>query len=345
MIERLCMVLMVLWMGTLSYAQTSDKVEDAAAFLKEMERKASDVGSGEAKWIRRDFSYAFEEDAVGEERRQEFMQMVRFLETNRVKFSTGILGYFRGARVVLERQDWKTWEDWHGQLAYFQSRPKERKACESYLSLSEKFQQGMLFSSSAATWLVRQGDLVLRSMRRASPLIECKGGTLVCLSKGDSARVRDVKGEFKVLEGRFYGREGRVEWERTTNEGDLSAELGAFEVRMKGSSFTTEEAGFRSTLFDLPLEGVLSLKVQGEDKLARRTYQDLIPHGRVRLDDVFPGVSYEGGLQVGGQSSRGRGRMASGPKSPSPTTTPCSFGVGPMRCCFPTTPWMRRTRA
>ena len=43
-----------------------------------MERKASDVGSGEAKWIRRDFSYAFEEDAVGEERRQEFIRMVRF---------------------------------------------------------------------------------------------------------------------------------------------------------------------------------------------------------------------------------------------------------------------------
>ncbi|MEC7693768.1 MAG: hypothetical protein VX446_05215, partial [Bacteroidota bacterium] len=195
MIERLCLVLTVLWMGTLSYAQTSDNVEDTPAFLKEMERKASDVGSGEAKWIRRDFSYAFEEDAVGEERRQEFIRMVRFLETNRMKFSTGILGYFRGARVVLARQDWKTWEDWHGQLAYFQSRPKERKACESYLSLSEQlFQEGMLFSSSAASWLVRQGDLVLRLDASGEPVIECKGGTLVCLSKGDSARVREVKG-------------------------------------------------------------------------------------------------------------------------------------------------------
>ena len=173
-----------------------------------------------------------------------------------MKFSTGILGYFRGARVVLERQDWKTWQDWHAHLAYFQSRPKERKACESYLSLSEQlFQEGMLFSSSAATWLVRQGDLVLRIDASGKPAIECKGGTLVCLSKGDSARVRDVKGQFNVLEGRFYGSEGRVEWERTTNEGDLSAELGAFEVRMKGSSFTTEEARLRSTLFDLPLKG------------------------------------------------------------------------------------------
>ena len=54
-----------------------------------------------------------------------------------------------------------------------------------------------------------------------------------------------------------------MEWERTTNEGELSAELGLFEVRVKGSSFTTEQARLRSTLFDLPLEGVLSFKVQG----------------------------------------------------------------------------------
>ena len=309
MIERLCLVLMALWLGTFSYAQTNDNVEDAAAFLKEMERKASEVGSGEAKWIRRDFSYAFEEYAVGEARRQEFIRMVRFLETNRIKFSTGILGYFRGARVVLQRQDWKNWEDWHAQLAYFVGHPKERKACESYLSLSEKlFQEGMLFSSSASTWHVRQGELDLSTDASGEPVVDCLGGTLVCLSKGDSARVRDVKGQFKLLEGRFYGSEGRVEWERTTNEGNLSAELGAFEVRMKGSSFTTEEARLRSTLFDLPLEGVLSLKVQGEDNLARRTYPRFESRtGRVQLDDVFPGVSYEGGLQVRGSKLAGTG--------------------------------------
>ena len=111
-----------------------------------------------------------------------------------MKFSTGILGYFRGARVVLERQDWKTWEDWHGQLAYFQSRPKERKACESYLSLSEKlFQEGMLYSSSAATWLVRQGDLVLRLDASGKPVWNAKG-TLVCSRRGQRSSARRDRG-------------------------------------------------------------------------------------------------------------------------------------------------------
>ena len=114
-----------------------------------MERKASDVGSGEAKWIRRDFSYAFEEDAVGEARRQEFIRMVRFLETNRIKFSTGILGYFRGARVVLQRQDWKTWEDWHAQLAHFEGHvPRKGKP----VNLTCRFQRS---SSKKACFFVQ----------------------------------------------------------------------------------------------------------------------------------------------------------------------------------------------
>lgn len=309
MIERLCLVLMVLWMGTHAYAQTSDNVEDAATFLKEMERKASEIESREAKWIRRDFRSVFEGEQVGEARTQEFMQMVRALEANRVKFSTGVLGYFHGAKVLLERQDWQAWADWHAQLAFFEKNPKERKACESFLALSQGlFQSGLIFESSAATWHVRQGDLTLGVDSEGAPVVDCRSGTLVCLSKGDSSRVFDVEGQYKPLEGRFYGRQGRVEWERTTNAESLSATLGSFEIRMKGSSFTTEEARLRSSMFDLPLEGVLGFKVQAEDKPARRTYPRFESRsGRVRLEDVFPGVSYEGGLQVRGSKLAGTG--------------------------------------
>ena len=49
-------------------AQSDDaSPENTSAFLKDMERKAS-VNSDDAKWVRRDFSYAFEDEAVGEDR-------------------------------------------------------------------------------------------------------------------------------------------------------------------------------------------------------------------------------------------------------------------------------------
>ena len=309
MMQRLCLALLLLAIVPWVKAQSTTEPESVPVFLKDMERKASEVESAEAKWVRRDFSYALEDEATGEARRQQLISTVRFLEGNRTKFSVAVLGYLRGAKVLLSRKDWGAWDAWHAQIDHFVQNPKKRKACESFLSLSEGFfTSGLLFQSTAATWHMRGGDLIMATNADGEPLVDCTGGTLVCLSKGDSVRVRDVSGQYRPLEERFYGTEGKVEWERTTNEGNLSADLGAFEVRMKGSSFTTDEARLRSTLFDLPLEGVLSLKVQGEDKIQRRTYPRFESRtGRVRLDDVFPGVSYEGGLQVRGSKLAGTG--------------------------------------
>jgi hypothetical protein len=290
-------------------AQSDDaSPENTSAFLKDMERKAS-VNSDDAKWVRRDFSYAFEDEAVGEDRRQQLIQVVRALEENRTKFSVAVLGYMRGARILLHRKDWKSWADWHKQIDYFLTHPKERKESEAFLELSEGlFSQGLLYQSTSATWYFRGGQMGLGADAQGAPVWDCSGGTLVCLSKGDSARVREVSGQHRPLEERFYGTSGKVEWERTTNDGELSAELGLFEVRVKGSSFTTEEARLRSTLFDLPLEGMLSFKVQGEDKIQQRTYPRFESRtGRVVLEDVFPGVSFEGGLQVRGSKLAGTG--------------------------------------
>ena len=105
-------------------------------------------------------------------------------------------GYLRGAKVLLSRKDWGAWDAWHAQIDHFVQNPKKRKACESFLSLSEGFfTSGLLFQSTAATWHMRGGDLVMATNADGEPLVDCTGGTLVCLSKGDSARVRDVKGQ------------------------------------------------------------------------------------------------------------------------------------------------------
>ena len=62
-------------------------------------------------------------------------------------------------------------------------------------------------------------------------LIECNDGMLVCLSKGDSTRVMNVSGTYNPLTGRFYGRNGALNWERTTNSETFDVEL----VRLKSA--------------------------------------------------------------------------------------------------------------
>ena len=70
-------------------AQSEGQVESTAAFLKDMERKASSISSDQAKWIRRDFSYAFEDESVTEAFRNKSF-VVRDLEAGIVWCSDGI---------------------------------------------------------------------------------------------------------------------------------------------------------------------------------------------------------------------------------------------------------------
>ena len=305
--RALCVVFGLLWVIMVGFAQDDTSKEDVSAFLKDMERKAAEVDSDMAKWVRRDFSYAFEDQAVGEERRQQLIAVVRFLEGNRTKFSLAVLGYLKGAKVLLSQKDWSTWNDWHRQIDHFVSHPKERKASESFLAHAHGlFSNGLLFKSNAATWFMRTGSIQLAVDDAGEPLVNCENGMLVCLSKGDSMRMHDVTGTYRFLDNRFVGTNAKVTWERTTREGQFDAELGGFEIRMKGSSFTTENARLKSVLFDLPLEGALGMKVQGEAKEQRRTYPRFESRsGRVVLKDVFPGIAYEGGLQLRGSQLAG----------------------------------------
>ena len=188
------------------------------------------------------------------------MAFVRAMEANRCTFGEAVLGYMHGARVLLQRQDWSTWDAWHAQLQYFLDHPKERKAAQNLLSASEGLHaQGLLFASNASTWYLRDGAILLKTGPDGRPEMHCASGVLVCLSKGDSMRIREVEGVFKPMDNRFFGTSAKVDWERTNNAGDLEAELGSFEIRMKGSSFTTDQSRLRSKMFDLPLEGELSM--------------------------------------------------------------------------------------
>ena len=98
MMQRLCLALLLLAIVPWVKAQSTTESESVPVFLKDMERKASEVESAEAKWVRRDFSYALEDEATGEARRQQLISTVRFLEGNRTKFSVAVLGYLRGPR-------------------------------------------------------------------------------------------------------------------------------------------------------------------------------------------------------------------------------------------------------
>ena len=333
---RIC-ALFWICLSAVTWAQEEvPEPEDFPTFLKEMERKAGEVSSSEAKWVRKTFAPSF--GSEGEGRQQELIATVRFLEEQRARFSTAILGYLKGALWLVANQDGKRWNDWHRQLDHFKSNPKSRKDAEAYLTHAEAlFSSGMLRTSPAATWYVRTGSLELTADAEGKPLIECNAGMLVCLSKGDSTRVMNVSGTYNPITGRFYGRSGALNWERTTNAETFDVELGAFEIRMKGSSFSADSAQLTSTLLTNLFE-VATVKVQKERKESKRTYPRFESNsGRIQLQNIFENVHYDGGLQVRDHSSPAWDPTAVQLSCPSSRTTPWWFDACPTKCCLPRT--------
>ena len=53
------------------------ELEDVPTFLKEMERKAGEVNSAEAKWFRTSFAPAFVGGEVGQAKQQELISTVK----------------------------------------------------------------------------------------------------------------------------------------------------------------------------------------------------------------------------------------------------------------------------
>ena len=277
-------------------------------FLNDMETLMGSVGSKEARWFKKKFRPAFEHKSVPKDVRDQAIAQAYALQDAKVNNSQGMAGYLRATCVLLKGNRWEDWSGWQAHLDHYLSQGVKRKDLQTYLRNSPGlFTGGLLFQAPAATWHFRGGTVSLGMGSDGDPVIQCVDGDLVCLAKKDSMRITKASGAYDPMAERWFGSAGEVNWERTLREGELRASLGAHEVRFKGSNFATDNARLTSTMFDIPLEGSLQMKVQHESKVDKRTYPRFESRaGRVALTDVFPGLSFEGGLAVRGSKLSGK---------------------------------------
>ena len=288
-------------------AQDEPAWSSSVAFLKDMEQSASQLGGREAKWVKKTFGPRFSALETGQQ--EQVMALVDAFQETRQPFAETIWGYLQGVDVLLQRPDSETWEGWHKHATFFASSTKHRSRAKVYMANAPKLlTKGLMHQANTGTWLVRGGRVTFGVDDRERPQLTCDSSTVVCLAKGDSARLHQVRGRYDVLDNELHVETGRLDWERTVREGDFQAEVHAFDIRLKGSTFTTDSATFQSDMFGTPLQGTLHFKVQAEKQPKKRTYPRFESSaGRIALDSVFHGVSYEGGLAVRGSKMSGMG--------------------------------------
>ncbi|MBN2861553.1 MAG: hypothetical protein JXN62_00225, partial [Bacteroidales bacterium] len=135
-------------------------------------------------------------------------------------------------------------------------------------------------------------------------------GTLTCYSQKDSTEIYNVSGIYYPEFQQFYGTKGTVTWEKAGYaKDDVFAELGRFFINTTKNSFTADSARLtHNTYFKEPVYGFLSDQPVISTVKEKANYPRFETYRKsFRLENIYEGVNYQGGLAFEGATVKGSG--------------------------------------
>lgn len=179
----------------------------------------------------------------------------------------------------------------------------------TFLSVSENFfGSGILFQSPTITWSSIGGkyDFNCDSMQE----IIFQNLTLKCTNeRNDTVVIYDTKGVYNILKGTWRGTGGKTDWTRTgLDASDVYAELKDYTVSFRSEGFAADSITFwNKNYFEKPLQGRLIERDITEPN-GKETYPQFVSYDkRVTIQNLTPGVTYNGQFSMRGRRFVGSG--------------------------------------
>ncbi len=173
---------------------------------------------------------------------------------------------------------------------------------------SSMIKDNILFESGNVKWKVKNNNLTF--LHDTAFYVAVKDATLTCYSQKDSTELYNVTGMYYPELQIFRGTKAIITWEKAGySKEDVFAELGSFSINTTKSSFTIDSAKLsHSTYFKEPVSGSLNdqaISFTNKDKANFPRFQTYIQE--FKLNNIYEGVNYEGGLAFEGAYVKGTG--------------------------------------
>jgi len=188
----------------------------------------------------------------------------------------------------------------------------ETKYSRHYLKFLEfsihLFEEDMIYHSSSTEWKLMTPNY--RFLNDSVPMVEVMPTDIICYSNRDTLTIYQTQGLFYPLETRWYGRGGRVDWQRAgLDPARVYAILSAYQIQMKFSKFEADSVHFfNKDYFSAPLPGRLIDKVQADVSEEKATYPRFYSYeSLIGIRDIFDHVDYIGGFSMEGRKVIGFG--------------------------------------
>lgn len=218
-----------------------------------------------------------------------------------------------------EKENLHVWLDALRKLVFAKDRRKNN--VKNYLAYTRHFiVDGVLYATSGHSWIVRGKG---RWEQGKEVNVTFEDATVVCRTPKDSILIYHTQVSHTLQSHTLAGQGGRVYWQ---SEDTLYAELSRYGVDMTVSDYSADSVVFvYDRQYDRPLTGklkdnALKYKVVNQEE---RFPQFISYDTDVKIDSLFPSVSFQGGVQYDGMKLSGfgdKGQPACVHISPNDTT-------------------------
>ncbi|MFO8002602.1 MAG: hypothetical protein R6U46_15295, partial [Marinilabilia sp.] len=212
---------------------------------------------------------------------------------------------------VEENHSEKSLSNWHKGISGMmeQRRFQLRHLNEVLETTHNILNKQKIFSTQGVEWISQSPDFEF-ILDNDSLKLSVGSTKLVCHARNDSITIHDTGGVLNIVDGQWEGNKGKITWKRSGFDGNqVYALFDDYSLNMERSNFTIEDVSFFNTIyFDEPLKGSLEHKVRPIRKPSSSNYPRFESYEQVfNIENIHPGMHYEGGFSQHGAKFRGSG--------------------------------------
>jgi len=209
-------------------------------------------------------------------------------------------------------KDEKLLNDWLRSLSELAFNPRFTSAnIDRYItSFRLLISENILSESPSIRWKTTGGEL--KYVNDTIFAVEIKNSTITCYSQRDSTLIYNATGYYYPDLQQFRGSSGRVTWEKAGYApDDVYAEIKDYIISTTRNNFSIDSALLtHKNYFPEPVYGSLTdqaINFSSKDRANYPRFETYIKE--FRLNDIYEGVNYQGGLAFEGATVKGTGSV------------------------------------
>lgn len=285
--------------------------QEQEAFLSELAGFMNDSRKKEGRdFIEKDLFNAFQSERIPIQIKIRVNKMCNLLLKHKKKAYPEFHNYLQTVIAYVDsKQQQDDFESWDDVCSEIISNKKLKKHHNPFLENSiGLFKNNTFFANRSVSWRSSSALWEL-DYNEGKPVIKFPQADLICHSKGDSSVINNTTGAYDIAAGKWNGEGGKILWIRADFDPKTTyAEIPAYEIRIKGSTYSIENVLFYNEFFDEPLSGKLNEKILADRQGDNASYPRFESYDlRLKITDIFKNIDYVGGFTMKGNKLIGTG--------------------------------------